>query len=298
PGGQEGLHRPVVLSRPARAHRGARRLRAGLRDRARGRPPRAEPARDRRADPLGARPAEPDRGQRVAGAHGAPGRRPGRCLGQQRPARSPDSRGRRHRGRSERRLRHRRRPSAAPVPGPRGTGVVHARQLRPARALVQARDRDGRPGPVRHVHRRQALSNEPHGAVVSPLPIAVYNMISYEEINWGTLAAAATLITLPVLLVALVAQRHIVTGLTFGLVLNHAVLGALAPPSKTATATSPFGLIAKPSGASPTTTRSITRGGFCSRSMMLTVSTWPSGAPEAPLSALMPILPLGVTSML
>jgi multiple sugar transport system permease protein len=50
------------------------------------------------------------------------------------------------------------------------------------------------------------------------LPIAVFNMISYEEINWGTLAAAATLITLPVLLVALFAQRHMVTGLTFGAV--------------------------------------------------------------------------------
>ena len=43
-------------------------------------------------------------------------------------------------------------------------------------------------------------------------------MISYEEINWGTLAAAATLITLPVLLLALLVQRHIVTGLTFGAV--------------------------------------------------------------------------------
>ncbi|PYN95749.1 MAG: sugar ABC transporter permease, partial [Candidatus Rokuibacteriota bacterium] len=52
------------------------------------------------------------------------------------------------------------------------------------------------------------------GRSTRTLPIAVYNMISYEEINWGTLAAAATLITLPVLLVALVAQRHIVTGLT------------------------------------------------------------------------------------
>ena len=48
------------------------------------------------------------------------------------------------------------------------------------------------------------------------LPIAVYTMISYEEINWGTLAA--TLITLPVLLVALLTQRHIVSGLTFGTV--------------------------------------------------------------------------------
>jgi multiple sugar transport system permease protein len=43
-------------------------------------------------------------------------------------------------------------------------------------------------------------------------------MISYEEINWGTLAAAATMITLPVLVLALIAQRHIVTGLTFGAV--------------------------------------------------------------------------------
>ncbi len=56
------------------------------------------------------------------------------------------------------------------------------------------------------------------GRSTRTLPIAVFNMISYEEINWGTLAAAATLITLPVLLVALLAQRHIVSGLTFGAV--------------------------------------------------------------------------------
>jgi multiple sugar transport system permease protein len=56
------------------------------------------------------------------------------------------------------------------------------------------------------------------GRQTRTLPIAVFNMISYEEINWGTLAAAATLITLPVILLALVVQRHIVTGLTFGAV--------------------------------------------------------------------------------
>jgi multiple sugar transport system permease protein len=56
------------------------------------------------------------------------------------------------------------------------------------------------------------------GLSTRTLHIAVYTMISYEEINWGTLAAAATLITLPVLLVALFAQRHIVSGLTFGAV--------------------------------------------------------------------------------
>ncbi len=56
------------------------------------------------------------------------------------------------------------------------------------------------------------------GRQTRTLPIAVFNMISYEEINWGTLAAAATLITLPVIALALVVQRHIVTGLTFGAV--------------------------------------------------------------------------------
>jgi len=56
------------------------------------------------------------------------------------------------------------------------------------------------------------------GRSTRTLPIAVYTMISYEEINWGTLAATATLITLPVLLVALLAQRRIVSGLTFGAV--------------------------------------------------------------------------------
>ena len=56
------------------------------------------------------------------------------------------------------------------------------------------------------------------GRETRTLRIAVYAMISYEEINWGTLAAAATLLTLPVLVVALFAQRHIVAGLTFGAV--------------------------------------------------------------------------------
>ncbi len=50
------------------------------------------------------------------------------------------------------------------------------------------------------------------------LPVAVFNFMSYEEINWGGLTAAATLITLPVLLLVLVAQRHIVRGLTIGAV--------------------------------------------------------------------------------
>jgi multiple sugar transport system permease protein len=56
------------------------------------------------------------------------------------------------------------------------------------------------------------------GRETRTLPIAVYNMLGFEEITWGPLAAAATLITLPVILLTLLIQRHIVSGLTFGAV--------------------------------------------------------------------------------
>jgi multiple sugar transport system permease protein len=56
------------------------------------------------------------------------------------------------------------------------------------------------------------------GRTTRTLPIAVFNMIGYEEINWAPLAAAATIITLPVILLTLIIQRHIVTGLTVGAV--------------------------------------------------------------------------------
>ena len=45
PGDREGLHRPLLLRRAEPPLRRARRLRPGLRDRPRGRPPRPEPAR-------------------------------------------------------------------------------------------------------------------------------------------------------------------------------------------------------------------------------------------------------------
>ena len=48
------------------------------------------------------------------------------------------------------------------------------------------------------------------------LPVAVFNFISSDEIDWGGLSAAATLITLPILLLILLVQRHIVQGLTSG----------------------------------------------------------------------------------
>ncbi|TBL70390.1 carbohydrate ABC transporter permease [Paenibacillus thalictri] len=56
------------------------------------------------------------------------------------------------------------------------------------------------------------------GDKTKTLPIAVFNFMSYSEINWGALMAAACIITLPVLIIALVAQRYVVSGLAAGAV--------------------------------------------------------------------------------
>jgi multiple sugar transport system permease protein len=48
------------------------------------------------------------------------------------------------------------------------------------------------------------------------LPVAIYNFISYAQIDWGSLMAAAVVITLPILVLALLTQRYIVRGLTAG----------------------------------------------------------------------------------
>lgn len=50
------------------------------------------------------------------------------------------------------------------------------------------------------------------------LPVAVLGYIGYNSIQWGTLMAAATFITLPVLVMALCVQRYIVRGLVSGAV--------------------------------------------------------------------------------
>lgn len=50
------------------------------------------------------------------------------------------------------------------------------------------------------------------------LPVAVYNMLSFEQVSWGPLAAAALVVTLPVLILTVAAQRQIVAGLTAGAV--------------------------------------------------------------------------------
>ncbi len=48
------------------------------------------------------------------------------------------------------------------------------------------------------------------------LPVAIFNFVSYDSLNWGGLTAASSIITLPVLAMAFLVQKHIVRGLTFG----------------------------------------------------------------------------------
>jgi multiple sugar transport system permease protein len=56
------------------------------------------------------------------------------------------------------------------------------------------------------------------GRETRTLPVAVYNMLSFEQLSWGPLAAAALIVTLPVLVITVVAQRQIIAGLTAGAV--------------------------------------------------------------------------------
>ena len=56
------------------------------------------------------------------------------------------------------------------------------------------------------------------GRETRTLPVAVYNMISFDQLSWGPLAAAALIVTFPVLLLTGFAQRQIVAGLTAGAV--------------------------------------------------------------------------------
>ncbi len=54
------------------------------------------------------------------------------------------------------------------------------------------------------------------GRETRTLPVAVNNMLTFEQISWGPLSAAALLVTAPVLILTLLAQKQIVAGLTAG----------------------------------------------------------------------------------
>jgi multiple sugar transport system permease protein len=54
------------------------------------------------------------------------------------------------------------------------------------------------------------------GRETRTLPVAVYNVLTFEQLAWGPLAAAAIIVTLPVLLLTIVIQKEILTGMTAG----------------------------------------------------------------------------------
>jgi multiple sugar transport system permease protein len=54
------------------------------------------------------------------------------------------------------------------------------------------------------------------GRTTRTMPVAVYNMLTFEQYQWGPLAAAAILVMLPVIVLTVVIQREIVAGLAAG----------------------------------------------------------------------------------
>lgn len=56
------------------------------------------------------------------------------------------------------------------------------------------------------------------GQHTRPLPVAIFSFISYTQVDWGGLNAAALIVTLPIMILILFVQKHIVSGLTLGAV--------------------------------------------------------------------------------
>uniref|UniRef100_UPI00378329B0 carbohydrate ABC transporter permease n=1 Tax=Inquilinus sp. TaxID=1932117 RepID=UPI00378329B0 len=56
------------------------------------------------------------------------------------------------------------------------------------------------------------------GRTTRTLPVAVYNSLTFEQVSWGPLSAAALVVVVPVLVLTIVAQKQIVAGLTSGAV--------------------------------------------------------------------------------
>ncbi|MCM0677917.1 carbohydrate ABC transporter permease [Micromonospora phytophila] len=54
------------------------------------------------------------------------------------------------------------------------------------------------------------------GADTKTLPVAIFDFVGYASIDWGGLMAAATVVTVPIMVIALFVQKYIVSGLTAG----------------------------------------------------------------------------------
>ena len=56
------------------------------------------------------------------------------------------------------------------------------------------------------------------GTKTSTLPMAVFNFMGFEQLSFGGVAAVASLLSLPIMLLAIIVQRWLVSGLTMGAV--------------------------------------------------------------------------------
>ena len=56
------------------------------------------------------------------------------------------------------------------------------------------------------------------GGKAKTVPLALLSFVSYASVDWGAMMAAAVVITLPILVIALLAQKYIIAGLTAGAV--------------------------------------------------------------------------------
>ncbi len=54
------------------------------------------------------------------------------------------------------------------------------------------------------------------GADTKTLPVAIFDFVAYASIDWGGLMAAAVIITIPIMVIALILQKYVVSGLTAG----------------------------------------------------------------------------------
>ena len=54
------------------------------------------------------------------------------------------------------------------------------------------------------------------GSATKTLPVAIYDFVGYASIDWGALMAASTVVTVPIMVIALFTQKYIVSGLTAG----------------------------------------------------------------------------------
>lgn len=56
------------------------------------------------------------------------------------------------------------------------------------------------------------------GGNAKTVPLALLSFVSYASVDWGAMMAAAVVITLPILVISLLAQKYIIAGLTAGAV--------------------------------------------------------------------------------